>query len=256
MRFLAKAMDSSDKPTFEPFLQAQFFGKARSNRLTKGRRNAASRSRSTCYDGTDYWRERELRHATNRADHDAVRRLLQSGVDVRAADDKGRTALHIAAAKGDADVVKLLLSRGADPNQRDDIGNTGLHLAVCSCHVDTVTALLKGGTSVDEQDLAGRTPLHLARARLRLLSRFAREKGEEEGEESGGKSSFVLVQEVGKVCEMLKTYLHVNAVTSTKVDSDLDELTSLFETLSANMPVKNVDEMQNVLSGLTSMKLK
>lgn len=51
--------------------------------------------------------------------------LLARGVDVNAADAKGRTALHFAAHRGiRPDVVQSLLDGGADPGRRDAAGRT------------------------------------------------------------------------------------------------------------------------------------
>ena len=62
----------------------------------------------------------------------AVRRLLSTGLDVSAADEKGRTALHFASAKGHLEMVERLIREGADVNRLDHVGNTPLHLAACT----------------------------------------------------------------------------------------------------------------------------
>jgi ankyrin repeat protein len=59
----------------------------------------------------------------------AVRVALLEGVDVNAADDKRRTALHFAATKGSIPVLRLLLSSGANVDSRDALGNTALSVA-------------------------------------------------------------------------------------------------------------------------------
>ncbi len=55
--------------------------------------------------------------------------LIAHGAALDAADNRGRTALMIAAAAGDAAVVDLLLARGADRAMKDKAGKTALDLA-------------------------------------------------------------------------------------------------------------------------------
>ena len=55
--------------------------------------------------------------------------LLARGAVLDAADNRGRTALMIAAALGDAATVALLLQRGADRALKDEDGKTALDLA-------------------------------------------------------------------------------------------------------------------------------
>jgi uncharacterized protein len=55
--------------------------------------------------------------------------LLAHGATLDDADNRGRTALMIAAELGDAGVVDLLLQRGADRTLKDKQGKTALDLA-------------------------------------------------------------------------------------------------------------------------------
>ncbi len=72
----------------------------------------------------------------------AVRLLLASDqTRVNAADERGISALHLAAAGGRAEIVKMLLARGADRNQRDKDANTPQSLAEQAGHDATVRVL-------------------------------------------------------------------------------------------------------------------
>jgi ankyrin repeat protein len=60
---------------------------------------------------------------------DLVASLISRGARVEPADDRGRTALMIAAEQGRAAIVDALLKAGANPGGRDREGKTALDLA-------------------------------------------------------------------------------------------------------------------------------
>lgn len=66
--------------------------------------------------------------------------LIAHGAAVDAADDRGRTALMIAAERGDAVVLAALLGRGADRGRRDKEGNTARDLAATAAIRDSLAA--------------------------------------------------------------------------------------------------------------------
>jgi ankyrin repeat protein len=63
--------------------------------------------------------------------HDAIRVLVDSGLDVDVTDDRGDTPLHSALGEGglDLDAVRALIELGADPNRRDHLGKRAFDLA-------------------------------------------------------------------------------------------------------------------------------
>ncbi|MGZ5871321.1 MAG: ankyrin repeat domain-containing protein [Bradyrhizobium sp.] len=63
---------------------------------------------------------------------EVVAYLLDAGAHIDARDDRGRTALMIAAEGGRAEVANLLLARGADPALRDKAGKRAADLTVLS----------------------------------------------------------------------------------------------------------------------------
>ncbi|KAG5844080.1 ankyrin repeat domain-containing protein 46-like [Anguilla rostrata] len=88
--------------------------------------------------------------------------LLESGSDPNMRDSRGRTGMHLAAARGNVDTCRLLHKFGADLLATDYQGNTALHL--CG-HVDTIQFLVSNGLKIDICNHNGTTPLVLAKRR-------------------------------------------------------------------------------------------
>lgn len=91
-----------------------------------------------------------------------AKRLLETGCDPNIRDGRGRTGLHLAAARGNVDICRLLHKFGADLLATDYQGNTALHL--CG-HVDTIQFLVSNGLKIDICNHNGSTPLVLAKRR-------------------------------------------------------------------------------------------
>jgi len=84
------------------------------------------------------------------------------GVDQR--DQRGRTALHVAAALGSLDTVKVLLELGADPAVGDDYGFNALHWAAKQGRMEVAKHLVEQAGLKPVQDRLQRTPAALAKA--------------------------------------------------------------------------------------------
>ena len=83
------------------------------------------------------------------------------GVDQR--DQRGRTALHVAAALGSLDTVKVLLELGAAPAAVDDYGFNALHWAAQQGRMDVAQYLVEQAGLKPVPDLLQRTPAALAK---------------------------------------------------------------------------------------------
>jgi hypothetical protein len=88
----------------------------------------------------------QLIEAAGMGDTEAVRSLLQEGVDVNTKNEVfGYTALILAARQGHADTVRVLLENGADVNTADRYGSTALRWAEKNGHAEVVNLLKKAG---------------------------------------------------------------------------------------------------------------
>ncbi|XP_064187229.1 ankyrin repeat domain-containing protein 12-like isoform X1 [Anguilla rostrata] len=74
--------------------------------------------------------------------------------------ERGETALHMAAIRGDVKQVKELIRLGADVNVKDFAGWTPLHEACNLGHYDVAKVLIATGAEVNTQGLDDDTPLH------------------------------------------------------------------------------------------------
>lgn len=73
----------------------------------------------------------------------AIRLHIKRGADVNATDERGRSALMLAAQRGHARTCRLLLEAGADPAQMDSDGLDALAHAQPRRHAEVVIALLE-----------------------------------------------------------------------------------------------------------------
>lgn len=76
--------------------------------------------------------------------------------------ESGFTPLALAAMEGNMELVELLLRAGANPNyelSHHGVGGTALHFAAAGGYQDVVALLLKGGAAVDVRNRDGETPL-------------------------------------------------------------------------------------------------
>lgn len=93
--------------------------------------------------------------------------LLDRHADVGAADDQGKTPLHLAAVKGRKEVLDPLLAAGAKVGAQDRLGRTPLHDAAMFNQITVIHWLLSKRADVGAEDIAGDTPLHVAVLRFR-----------------------------------------------------------------------------------------
>lgn len=79
--------------------------------------------------------------AVNKKNVDALKILLQHGVDVNWEDGFNTTALMYAASSGNLPIVKLLIDNGADIKHKDKQGNDAISAAKQGNHKDVIKVL-------------------------------------------------------------------------------------------------------------------
>ena len=82
-----------------------------------------------------------LFNAVDSGDIESVILLVESGIDLNAQDDRGATALHIAAFRGEVEIAEYLISEGADTTITNIDGLTALQTAEYVRHSTMVTVL-------------------------------------------------------------------------------------------------------------------
>ncbi|WP_033570533.1 ankyrin repeat domain-containing protein [Dickeya undicola] len=93
-----------------------------------------------------------------RTGNDAViREFISVGYNLNTRDEKGYTAVILAAYHGHYDTVSLLLDHGADPCQQDNRGNTALMGATFKGELKIARLLLAAKCSPNTRNNAGQT---------------------------------------------------------------------------------------------------
>ncbi|MEA3490419.1 MAG: ankyrin repeat domain-containing protein [Campylobacterota bacterium] len=117
----------------------------------------------------------------NYASLDAIELLLEYGLDIKACDDTGISALDTAIKFKRHDIIKLCIAKGLDVNASSrKSGITPLMLASCFSNIQTVELLLEYGAKINATDRAGMSPKDYARKLgQKKMQEFLSEKGGE-----------------------------------------------------------------------------
>lgn len=112
--------------------------------------------------------------ASRGCNENIIKALLISSEDIHATNLRGETALM---QTQNPDIAKLLIKAGVNVRARDIDGNTALHLACLRGTKKMIEPLLEGGLSINEKGTENKTPLIIACKRsdkemIYLLHRF------------------------------------------------------------------------------------
>ena len=119
----------------------------------------------------------------NYASLEAVELLLAYGLDIKACDDTGISALDTAIKFQRHDIIDLCIKKGLDVNVSSrKSGITPLMLASCFSNIQTAELLLEHGAEINATDRTGMSPKDYAR-------KLGQKKMQEFLEQKGGRFS-------------------------------------------------------------------
>jgi ankyrin repeat protein/IS1 family transposase len=140
--------------------------------------------------------------------------LINRNADLGRRDEKGRSALLLAALRGHPTTLNALIDKGLDINQRDNDGYTALMHASQMCKVDNVSILLDKGADMNIKNNVGETALMAAIRRcgqgsktLPLLLGKSRDINAKTNE---GKTALMMAAEGGQI-ETVKSLIEQGA---------------------------------------------
>lgn len=111
-------------------------------------------------------------------DNDVLDEFIHAGYDLNTADEKGYTALILAAYNGHPDTVERLIAAGADACVKDKRGNTALMGAIFKGELRIAKRLLATECNPDQRNNAGQTPaMYAALFQRDALLEALRERG-------------------------------------------------------------------------------
>lgn len=117
---------------------------------------------SSTFTRTDISGNTALHLAAEKGHIGIVQLLLDSGIDINAANKDSQTCLHIAVAQDNLSMAGLLLEKGAVADAKNDLGQNALHLAVEKGNTALVGLVLDYAKDFTARDCLGQTAFHRA----------------------------------------------------------------------------------------------
>ncbi|MBC2655779.1 ankyrin repeat domain-containing protein [Pseudomonas sp. MSSRFD41] len=100
----------------------------------------------------------------------AVERLLAAGADACAQDERGNTALMGAIFKGEVRIARRLMAADCSPDQRNAAGQTAAMYAGLFKRTELLQALAAKGADLEAEDPLGNSPTRLASGQIRTAA--------------------------------------------------------------------------------------
>jgi ankyrin len=144
--------------------------------------------------------EERMRQAIADGDLARVKALLDQGIGVHTADERGVTPLFLAARDGHRDIAAFLLAKGASPTQARQDGVTPLVAAVQHGHANVVALFLEQGAEVNARGKIGEvTLLHIGayRGHREIVTLLLKYGGDKNARMSSGERPVDLARQQG-----------------------------------------------------------
>ncbi|KAK3752041.1 hypothetical protein QZH41_019391, partial [Actinostola sp. cb2023] len=127
-----------------------------------------------------------------------------------AQDERGMTALHLAASNGHLDCVKWLAVSGVDLADETPTGYTAVHLAAMNGHVNCMMILAAMGSAIGCKTVDAFTPLHLASmsGHIECVKWLLANRARWDVEDSNGRTPLDIAEEYGHeaIIKLLKKF--------------------------------------------------
>lgn len=89
-------------------------------------------------------------------------KMLQAGMPVNLANEKGQTLLMLASYHGNIETTRMLIEMGADIDRKNDRGQTPLGGAAFKGDISIAELLIESGADIHADNGNGMTPIHYA----------------------------------------------------------------------------------------------
>jgi pectate lyase len=153
---------------------------------------------------------------------DKLRKFVETGTDVDAKDENGRTPLLRAIRGKQIEAVKFLIDHGADVNTRDEQGYVPLVYALWTVDPKMVRLLVNEGADIRAKDTSGYTPLHWAvMMGSKELTELILEAGGDVNAKSGtAETPLDLARQGGpEIVELLRKHMVAHSVAATSISA-------------------------------------
>ncbi|XP_075398777.1 ankyrin repeat and death domain-containing protein 1B [Tenrec ecaudatus] len=163
--------------------------------------------------------ERSFQNAAQSNNLDLMEKLYEKKVNINAANNMNRTALHFAVGRNNFSAVNFLLNHKARVDVTDKHGLTVAHLAAWSGSLEIMRLLVKAGVDQRAKNQDGMNALHFAAQSnsVRIVEYLVQDlhlRDLDQPDEKGRKP-FLLAAEKGQV-EMIETLISLHLHTSEK----------------------------------------